>query len=78
MARNFARRHQDCVETDIANHFARIGCKPYFGSGGNSLALSLANGFRSLIKTRAGFHFSEHQKLASTRDDINLAAPRCR
>lgn len=73
MARNFARRHQDCVETDIADDFARIGCKPHLGGGGNSPALPLANGFRSLIKTRAGFYFSEDQKLTSARDDIYFA-----
>jgi len=59
MARNFARRHQDCVETDIVDDFARMGCKPHLGGGGNSPALPLANGFRSLIKTRAGFYLAK-------------------
>jgi hypothetical protein len=39
--RNFARRHQDRVETDIANLIVRICCERYMRGGGNPPALPL-------------------------------------
>jgi len=73
MARNLARRHQDCIETDITNHVVRICREPYFGSGSNPPALPLADRFCGLIETGAGFHFGEDQKVAAAGDDIDFA-----
>jgi len=73
MPRNFTRRYQDSVETDIADKIVRICCEPYFGSGRNPPALALVDRFRSLIKAGTCFHLRKHQKLTSACDDVDFA-----
>ena len=73
MPRNFTRRYQDRVETDIADKFIRIRCKPYFSSGRNPSALALVDRFRSLIKAGTCFHLCKHQKPTPARDDVDFA-----
>jgi len=73
MPRDFARCHQDRVETDIPDHFIGIGCEPHFGRRRDPPPLTFIDRFRSLIKTGARFHFREHQKLTPARDDVDFA-----
>jgi methyl-accepting chemotaxis protein len=72
VARNFAGRHQDRVEPDIANRFVRICCQPNFGSGRNAPTLPVADRFRSFIEVCARFHLGKHKEVAPARDNIDF------
>ena len=72
MARNFAGRHQDRVEPDIANRLVGICRQPNFGSGRNAPTLPIADRFRGLIKARTRLHLGKHKEVAPARDDINF------
>ncbi len=74
MPRNFPRRHQYRIETDVEDSFIGICGQPGFGSGRNPPPLTFVDRFRGFIKAGARFYFRENQKRAAARNDVDFAA----
>ena len=73
MARNFARRHQNRIESNIANRVVWICCEPNFSGGRDAPALPAVDRFGSFIETGTRLHLGEHEELTPARNNIDFA-----
>jgi hypothetical protein len=61
VARQFAGRHQDRVEADIAETVAAVGGEPGFRRRGDALLLSWRDRPRGVVELRARLDLDEDQ-----------------
>src|SRR5262249_5712110 len=73
MAWNPARRHQDGVETDIADVVISISRQPCFGGGDDAQALAVGDRPSGIVQSFARLHLHEDQQAPASRDDIDFA-----
>ena len=72
MPRQFSRRDQNGVETQILKFDCRIVGQPDFSGRGDAGALALGHRFRRVIQRCARLHFDEDHGMAPAGDDIDL------
>jgi hypothetical protein len=70
---DFARRHHDHVEADIAFAVIRVMREPEFGRADNALLTPLGHRFHGLFGRGARFDFDKDQGVAAAGDDIDFA-----
>src|SRR5262249_4342738 len=73
MARNPARRHQHCVEADIADAIVWIMREPHLGGADDARALALGHRPGGIIERLTRLDLDEHQEMPPPRDDVDLA-----
>jgi hypothetical protein len=71
--RDFARRHHDHVETDVALAVIRTMREPELGGGSDALLAALGHGFHGLFERGAGFDLDKDQGVTAAGDDIDFA-----